>query len=100
MYAVVREWPFHAARMAEARDRVAAYDARMREQPGYQGSILIDLGHGHRVTVTLWRSAAHAAAARAVLDPTIHRLLDPLLVAPSQIVAVGEVVETDVGPVK
>ncbi|HEY3504107.1 MAG TPA: hypothetical protein VGN37_15145 [Actinocatenispora sp.] len=98
MYAVVREWPFHAGRLTEGQQRLDTYVTRVREQPGYRGEIMIDLGHGHRVTLTLWRSAAHAAAARAVLDAEIRRLLAPLLVAPSQIVAVGEVIASDVGP--
>jgi hypothetical protein len=45
--------------------------------------------------VTLWESATHAAAARAVLEPVVRRVLHPLMNAPSRLLATGPVVIHD-----
>lgn len=93
-YAVVRRTHYDPATIAESA-ALAEFQRIHAAQPGYQGSVLIDAGEGARVTVTLWQSQQHAAAGRAALEPTIRRLLDPLMTEPAELVALGPLLSGD-----
>ena len=95
MYAILRQTPYDTERLASAEEALAEFQAVHAAQPGYAGNIVVDAGDGQRFTVTMWESENDAAAARAVLEPHVRRLLQPLTVGPSQLLGVGEVVTTD-----
>ncbi len=63
-------------------------------QPGYAGSLTIDLGADTRLTVNLWENEQHAQAALHALGSDVGRVLAPLMIAPSQLLGAGTV-ETD-----
>ncbi|MDQ2875354.1 MAG: hypothetical protein M3Y33_11400 [Actinomycetota bacterium] len=73
------------------------FQDRHSSQPGYRGNIVVDAGDGRRLTLTIWETGNDAAAARSVLEPEVHRLLDPLLTRPSQLVGIGRVTVIDLG---
>ncbi len=95
MYAIVRRQPFDAAKLAEASEALAEFDNAHAAQPGYAGYLVVDIGEGRHLTVTLWETQQHAAAGRAALGPRVQALLEPLLTSPSEFLGAGEVVAGD-----
>jgi hypothetical protein len=95
MYAVVRDNQFDPQRWADGQDQVRAFQAEHARQPGYCGTVVVDVGDGRQLSFTLWRSRAEAEAARGSLGPTIGRTLEPLMARPSVLLGVGEVVYED-----
>jgi hypothetical protein len=98
MYAIVRKNTYDPERLADAADTLGELRQLHSAQPGYVGSIEIDAGDGHRVVVNLWETEQDASAGQTVLVPHVRRLLEPLMVGPSQLIAVGEVAATDLAP--
>ena len=101
-YAVVRRNRFEKAMNSADDPAVAAAEGDPEEfqrvhaaQPGYRGNLVLDAGEGIQLTVTVWASEEHAAEARAALGPAVQRLLSPLMAAPSELLAAGQVTSTD-----
>jgi hypothetical protein len=92
MYAILRKNTYDPARLAGAGQALAEFQALHAEQPGYAGSIAVDLGGGQQIALNLWHTQQHANAGMSVLVPHVQRLLEPLMAAPSQFVGAGEVV--------
>jgi hypothetical protein len=95
MYAIVRDATYDSARLAQGTAQLDEFQAIHARQPGYAGSIVIDLGNGRRLSVNLWESEAQANAALPVMVPVVERLVAPLLKAPAQLLGAGPVVATD-----
>ena len=95
MYAVLRLNTFDPALLAKSTDRVQEFDREHMAQPGYAGSVVVDLGGGRRFALNLWASEQHSDAALAILGPEVQRLLIPLMSAPSQLIGVGPVLTSD-----
>ena len=93
MYAVVRLNTWDDAKRAAAADDVAEFDRIHSEQPGFLGSLVVDLGGGRNAIVNLWVSEEQATAALPVVGPAVGRLLEPLMAEPSQLVGTGEVIQ-------
>ena len=98
MYAVVRRNAFDPDRLAVAGVALAEFDEQHAAQPGFLGTVVVEERDGRRLVVNLWRSEEDAAAALAVLRPQVRRLLEPLMSEPSELVAVGTVIATDLVP--
>ena len=98
MYAIIRKNVFDPDKLAHAASTLAEFRALHSAQPGYAGGIEIDTGNGERVVVNLWQTEHHASAGMAVLIPHVHRLMEPLMAAPSQLIAAGEVATIDLAP--
>ena len=98
MYAILRLNRYQPGAMATASEDLAAFDRLHASQPGYSGSLQIDLGQGSRFVVNLWSSAEDARAAQQVLVPELQRTLEPLMSAPSSFVGAGTVVNADLPP--
>ncbi len=98
MYAVVRLNSFDANKLAAAGDRLKEFDRAHAAQPGYVGSVVVDLYAGRRLVLNLWQSEEHSAAALSVLGPEVGRVLNPLMSHPSELVGAGEVVSSDLIP--
>jgi hypothetical protein len=99
MYAVIRDATYDTARLAQGAGQLKQFDAIHARQPGYQGSIVVDIGGGRRITVNLWESEADANAALPKMVPEVERLVTPLLKAPAQLLGTGPVVATDLAKV-
>jgi hypothetical protein len=96
MYAVVRENFYDSGKLSRADKEMKEFQSIHAAQPGYRGNIVVDLGGGRMLIVTLWESEATAHAAREALEPDIQRLLVPLMTKPSHLVGTGHVVADDV----
>ena len=74
------------------------FDQMRRTQPGYVGTIVVDLQAGRRLVLNLWESEEYSAAALSVLGPEDGRLLEPLMSHPPELVGAGTVISTDLVP--
>jgi hypothetical protein len=95
MYAVLRLNSFDPAQLVVSADRMEEFDAIHAAQPGFIGSVVVDLGAGRRFALNLWETEQHSTAALQVLGPEVGRLLGPLMAAPSQLIGAGPVLSSD-----
>ena len=91
MYAVVRINQLDPDRVRDAHHELDEFDQTHAAQPGYRGTLNVDLGGNRRLVVNLWENEQQAADARAALTPTVARLLNPVLTQPSQLLGAGPV---------
>jgi len=94
MYAVVRLNSFDPVKLADSTS-LEQFDQIHRAQPGYVGTVVVDLQAGRRLALNLWESEEHSAAALSVVGPEVGRLLEPLMSQPSELVGTGTVLSTD-----
>jgi hypothetical protein len=76
MFAIVRLNSFDPVKLA-ASSALAQFDQIHRTQPGYVGTIVVDLQAGRRLVLNLWESEESSAAALSVVGPEVGRLLEP-----------------------
>lgn len=95
MYAVMRELQYDPAKLARAAGQLEEFQRIHASQPGFLGSLTVDLGSGHRGVINLWQTEAQAMAGREALEPAVHRLVEPLLAAPPKLIGTGPVVGND-----
>ena len=95
MYAVLRLNSFDPAKLMVSADMLVEFDEIHAAQPGYVGSVLVDLGAGRRFALNLWETEQHSGAALQFLGPEVGRLLGPLMAAPSQLIGAGPVLSSD-----
>ena len=95
MYSVIRENFYDPAKLAKAGKQMDEFEAAHAAQPGYRGHMVVDLGIGHMVIVTLWETEPLARKAREALEPEIQRLLVPLMAQPSHLIGAGPVMVSD-----
>jgi hypothetical protein len=62
MYAVLRLNSFDPDKLAASGERLGEFDKVHAAQPGYIGSVVVDLGEGRRFVLNLWESEEHSAA--------------------------------------
>ena len=62
MYAIARINSFDESRLAAAAERLTSFDKLHAAQPGYRGSVVVDMKDGRRLLVNLWESEQHASA--------------------------------------
>lgn len=99
MYAVLRLNSFDPAKLVVSADRLEEFDTIHAAQPGFMGSVVVDLGAGRRLALNLWETEQHGAAALQVLGPEVGRLLGPLMAAPSELIGAGPVLSSDLARV-
>lgn len=95
MYAVLRLNSFDPGRLADSSEALDAFDKVHSAQPGYVGSVVVDLGKGRRFALNLWESQEHSVAALSVVGPEVERLLSPLMSSPSELIGAGAVIASD-----
>ncbi len=95
MYAVIRDNQYDAKKLAQSANEMAEFNTRHAAQPGYDGTVIVDLSNGHMLIITLWKTEKQAHAARVALEPDIQRLLVPLMTRPSNLLGAGPVVVSD-----
>ena len=95
MYAIVRQVEYDEEMLRPAEPELKAFDVVHSAQPGYIGSVVIDVGAGRRLVLNLWDSEQAAAAARRALEADVGQLLGPLMTGPSQLIGVGDVLSSD-----
>jgi hypothetical protein len=95
MFAIIRKNTFSPGKLAQAGPAMAEFQALHAAQPGYVGSIDIDVGRGQRVAVNLWQTEQDARSGQTILVPHVRRLLEPLMTGSSQLIGSGEVAASD-----
>ncbi len=95
MYAIVRENSYDSAKLTRGRPDVDEFQMLHARQPGYQGTIVVELEEGRWLSVNLWDSEASASAALPAMVPAVQRLLEPMMTGPSRVIGSGPVVLTD-----
>ena len=95
MYAIVRESTIRPGAQDQLNAGRNEFAALRAQQPGYQGSVVIDAGNGRMLTIGFWDSEQSEQAARAILQPAAERLMTPHLTASPQVTAQGQVVAND-----
>jgi hypothetical protein len=98
MYAVLRLNSFDPAKLAASGEKLEEFDRVHAAQPGYVGSVVVDLGESRRFVLNLWESEQHSTSALSVLGSEVQRLLVPLLSSPSELIGVGTVLSSDLAP--
>ena len=98
MQAVLRINTYDPAKLAEQSDQLAEFDRIHAAQPGYLGTVTVDLGQGRRFLLNLWDTDEHRQDALAALGPAVEELVNPLFNSPSELIGVGEVISTDLHP--
>ena len=98
MYAILRLNSFDSDKLAASSERLEEFDKVHAAQPGYIGSVVVDLGAGRRFALNLWESEQRSAAALSTLGPEVARLLAPLMSSPSELIGVGTVISSDLVP--
>jgi hypothetical protein len=79
MYAIARINSFDEARLAAADESLSGFDKLHAAQPGFLGSVVVDLMNGRRLVVNLWQSEKQATAGLSALRPEVERVLVPLM---------------------
>jgi deazaflavin-dependent oxidoreductase (nitroreductase family) len=91
MYAVVRDNQYDPARLAQGQAQLDEFQALHDRQVGALGTLVVDAGNDRWITINVWDSEEHAAAALPGLIPQVQRLIEPQLARPSQLIAAGRV---------
>ncbi len=95
MYAIIRETTYDPAKLARETGQIEEFQALHARLPGYRGTVVVDAGGGRWLTVNLWESEEHAAAALPLMVPVVQRLLEPMMAAPSRVLGSGPIVVAD-----
>lgn len=95
MFAVLRLNTFDPDKLSASEDSIEEFDRIHAAQPGYVGSVVVELGRGRRFALNLWDSIEHSQAALSVVGPEVNRLLGPLMTAPPEFIGAGEVISSD-----
>ena len=91
MYAIVRKNTYDRAKLAQGRAQLEQFDALHARQPGFQGTMTIEVGAGTFVLINVWASQAAATAGLEALRPAVRQLVEPLLAAESTLIGEGPV---------
>ena len=98
MYAVARINNYDREKFATAGENLDDFNAAHAAQPGYQGTVVVDLQPGRQLVLNLWENEERANAGREALGPQVERLLIPLMARPSEFLGAGPVRFTDLQP--
>lgn len=94
-HAVVRLNTVDPEALKASQHRLREFDRIHSAQPGYLGSLVVDLGDSRQLVVNLWSSREDADAALSTLGPEVGRTLVPLLTGPSVLIGAGPVLTAD-----
>ena len=95
MYGIVRESTYDPDALAGGKHRLDEFQALHAKQPGYAGTVVVELSPGRWLTVNLWSREEDARAALPMMVPVVERLLEPMMTQPSELIGAGQVVLTD-----
>ncbi|NNH69471.1 hypothetical protein HLB23_06230, partial [Nocardia uniformis] len=96
-YAVVRLNQFDPDRFAAGADAVDEFERIHAEQPGFLGTLGVDLGQGKQIDINLWETEDQANSALPTIGPVVARTLSPLMAAPSELIGTGQINKGAVG---
>jgi hypothetical protein len=93
--AVLRVDSFDPWKLAVGQEQLDEFNRLHAAQPGFLGSVTVDLGDGRQFVLNLWDSEEHRVAGLSALGPAVERLVNPLMTKPSELIGVGPVVASD-----
>jgi hypothetical protein len=93
--AVLRVNSFDSAKLAAGQDQLEEFNRIHAAQPGFLGSVTVDLGEGREFVLNLWETEEHRVAGLDALRPAVERLVNPLLARPSELIGTGPVIASD-----
>ncbi len=96
MYAIARRNTYEPERLVKGRKEMDEFQELHSRQPGYRGSVIIDLGQGVWLTVNIWESQAASSDGQRALVPEVARLLEPMMSKPSEFLGAGRVKFSDI----
>ena len=95
MQAVMRVNSFDPGKLAAGQEQLEEFNQLHAAQPGFLGSVTVDLGAGRQFVLNLWDSEEHRLSGLNALGPAVERLVNPLLAEPSELIGFGPVVASD-----
>ena len=95
MQAVLRVNSFDPGKLAAGQEQLEEINRLHAAQPGFLGSVTVDLGGGRQFVLNLWDSEEHRVSGLDALGPAVERLVKPLLAGPSELIGTGPVVASD-----
>lgn len=95
MHAVVRETRYAPGQPIYETEEFQEFQREHAKLPGYKGTVVVDVGAGRFVTMTLWESADEMKAAQGAMDAVVGRTINPLMTTPAKLVGTGPVVVDD-----
>jgi hypothetical protein len=95
MQAVLRINNYDPDKLSAGRDELEEFNKIHAVQPGFLGSIAVDLGGGRQFVLNLWDSEENRLAGLDALGPAVQNLINPLLARPSELIGVGTVISSD-----
>jgi hypothetical protein len=96
VYAIVRKNTYDPAKLDSGREQLAKFDELHAQQPGFRGTITVDVGDTSKVLINLWDSREAAKAGLTQMRPLAESLLQPLLPTESVLIGEGNVVDEEV----
>lgn len=90
MYAVVRVAEPDLEQTRASQDQLDEFDRQHRAQPGYRGTLAVDLGD-RQLVVNLWDSEEQAAAGRRAMSAAVEHVLNRVMAQPSRLLGSGPV---------
>lgn len=98
MQAVLRVNSFDPDKLAAGQQQLEEFNKLHAAQPGFLGSLTVDLGEGRHFVLNLWDTEEHRVSGLDALGPAVARLVDPLFAKPSELIGVGPVIASDALP--
>jgi hypothetical protein len=96
MHAIVRWSTYDPTELEKhGSERLAEFQAVHADQPGYAGTVVVEVSPGRWLTVNLWNTEHDASAALPRMVPVVKRLLEPMMTEPSEVIGAGRVILTD-----
>jgi hypothetical protein len=95
MYAIARKNTYDTAKIPGAQEQLREFNKRHAEQPGFRGSLSVDIGEGRSIIINLWDDKASAEAALPAMVPVVQQYIEPLFAEPSELLGSGPVSLTD-----
>jgi len=95
MHAVVRETSYAPEDPIHKTHEFQEFQREHANLNGYQGSVLVDVGAGRYLTLTLWQTAEDMIAAREAMGAVVERTLNPLMTSSAKLLGTGPVVFSD-----
>ncbi len=95
MYAIVRMNTYDLGKLARGQEQLREFNRRHARQPGFRGSLSVDIGEGRSIVVNLWDDRQSAEAALPAMVPVVQQFIEPLLAGPSELIGSGPATLTD-----
>lgn len=98
MYAVVRETSYDIENPVHETPAFEEFQREHANLNGYQGKVVVEVGAGRFITLTLWRTADDMTSALEAMGPVVEQTINPLMVSSAKLIGTGPVVVNDLKP--